>query len=751
MAYKDHIRRIARRLVKVAVWALAAFVVVFALSWALIEPVDEKAAREYPGGVVLRDAAGKVLRVSLGKDDTDCRPYYEARADDWIVKALVASEDRLYWRHPGVNPWSVARALRLNVFGGRRISGASTITMQAVRLISPHPKSYWWKFLESFKAMKLERDHDKLWIVTQYLNRAPFGSNLVGIEAAANGWFGKGAHDLSIGEAALLAGIVQRPTRFRPDRHLDDALKRREYVLGRMLELGYITDEQLKVATAAKPVLCRAPRPFREPYFCDWAMRHVRRSGGGGDFVTTLDADIQKAASDAVNRSAEENGWCSAAVVMRVSDGAVVALACSGDYFSREAGQVNTALAPRPAGSTLKPFIAALAMDRGILSPDERLRDVPLAYRGYNPQNFDASFRGTVSLRDSLVLSLNMPFVQLLGRIGLHDFGDTLRALGCANMSGSDDSYGLGMAIGNAEVTLVELVAAYGTLARGGAYMNPAALARETAGTDGDRGASRIFSQGAAYIVSDMLSGGERSQASLGHAADVQVSRFAWKTGTSAAYRDAWTVAWNPEWVVGVWCGHKQGGFGDTGIVGAEAAAPVAMGLARSLYPQNDGPWFVCPQNEVERCEICVDSGMKAGPDCPARRPGRALRGRGASAVCTKHRSGSGGASEAKDDSFVAAVKGKAKKAERLVISSPADGASIALVGDNTAMQKVVCKVIGNPPESRLWWFVDGAAKGETVGSQPFAFVPAPGRHSVSCSTADGVTASVRITVTEEE
>ena len=738
-----------RRTAKAAAWTALAGAAAFAVSWIFIDPVDEAAASAYPGGAVLRDASGRVLRVSLGKDDTDCRPYYSASADDWIVKALVASEDRLYWRHPGVNPWSVARALRLNAFGGRRVSGASTITMQAVRLISPHPKSYWWKYLEAVKAMKLERDHDKLWILTQYLNRAPFGSNLVGIEAASNGWFGKGAHDLGIGEAALLAGIVQRPTAFRPDRHLDEALRRREYVLGRMLELGYITEEQLAGAKAAKPVLCRAPRPFREPYFCDWAMRHVGRMGGG-DYSTTLDAGIQKAASDAVNRSAEEGGWSCAAVVMRVADGAVVALACSGDYFAKVAGQVNTALAPRPSGSTLKPFIAASAMDRGMLSPDERLRDVPLAYRGYNPQNFDASFRGTVSARDALVLSLNMPFVQMLGRIGMQGFADTLRALGCSHMRAGVQTYGLGMAIGNVEVSLVELVGAYGALARGGTYMDPAALASEARGASG-RGVSRIFSQGAAYIVSDMLSGGERSQAALGHSADVHVSRFAWKTGTSAAYRDAWTVAWNPEWVVGVWCGHKRGRFGDGRIVGAEAAAPVAMGLARLLYPQNDGPWFVCPENEVERCEICAGSGMRAGPDCPSRTEGRALRGRGASVFCTMHRSGADGAAERVRDPAVEALRNGSAKAEKIAISSPADGAQIALVGDDTSMQKVVCRVIGNPASSRLWWFVDGVAKGETVGSQPFAFEPVPGRHSVSCSTADGVAASVRITVTAEE
>ncbi|MBQ6009632.1 MAG: transglycosylase domain-containing protein, partial [Kiritimatiellae bacterium] len=251
---------------------------VFGLSWWLIDPHLER-ADEYPGGVVLRDNAGKVLRVSLGPDDADCRPYYVASKEDWIVKALVSAEDRRFFEHAGVNLPSVVRAAFQNVTSLRRVSGASTITMQATRLIHPHPRTLAWKYVEAFRAMQTERAHDKLWIISQYLNRAPFGSNLVGVEAAAQGWFGKRAKDLGIGEAALLAGMVQCPTRFRPDRHLDRALQRRAYVLGRMRALGVITPEQYEGAAASVPEIRRAPRPFAEPFFCDWAALRVARAG----------------------------------------------------------------------------------------------------------------------------------------------------------------------------------------------------------------------------------------------------------------------------------------------------------------------------------------------------------------------------------------------------------------------------------------------------------------------------------------
>lgn len=707
-----------RRIGRIAAAGTLSAIVFVALSWTFIDWTDE-GADKYAGGVILRDDAGNVLRVSLGEGDTDCRPFYVASRDDWIVKALVASEDGSFWSHHGVRPLSILRAACQNVFYGRRISGASTITMQAVRLIRPHPKTLWWKWKEAMMALKMERTKSKEWILSQYLNRAPYGSNLVGIEAAAQGWFGKGAKSLGLGEAAMLAGMVQAPSRFRPDRGYEKALKRRDYVLGRMQELGLATAAQVEGAKSVRPVICRAPRPFRCPYFCDWVMRSLGERAAG-DVRTALNADVQLICENAVDAAAAKGGASVATVVMRVDTGEVVALACSGDYLGGADGQVNTALAPRPAGSTLKPFLAALGIEKGFVTPETRLADVPTAFKGYRPSNFDTKYRGDVTVRDALIQSLNIPFVRLLNRLGVESFGQQLRTLGFRNLGASDEAYGLGMAIGNVEVTLMELVSAYAVLARYGTT------------SDG----TRVFAPGTAYLVSDMLSGNERSAAALGHVADVAASRFAWKTGTSSAYRDAWTVLWNPDYVVGVWCGHKRGGFGDRTVVGAKAAAPVAWGVARQLYPQNDGPWFVEP-GDVFRRKVCALTGRPASADCPATVEGTAVRGCSLSVLCDRHRRNAQGEVITVTD-----------KNSRLALTQPEDGATFKLV-PGTLNQQIVCQPTGNG-EGRLWWFVDGSLKGESAGAAPFALEVVAGEHLITCTTGAGDFASASIRVEAE-
>ena len=707
-----------RRIGRIAAAGTLSAIVFVALSWTFIDWTDEGADR-YAGGVILRDDAGNVLRVSLGEGDTDCRPFYVASRDDWIVKALVASEDGSFWSHHGVRPLSILRAACQNVFNGRRISGASTITMQAVRLIRPHPKTLWWKWKEAMMALKMERTKSKEWILSQYLNRAPYGSNLVGIEAAAQGWFGKGAKSLGLGEAAMLAGMVQAPSRFRPDRGYEKALKRRDYVLGRMQELGLATAAQVEGAKSVRPVICRAPRPFRCPYFCDWVMRSLGERAAG-DVRTALNADVQLICENAVDAAAAKGGASVATIVMRVDTGEVVALACSGDYLGGADGQVNTALAPRPAGSTLKPFLTALGIEKGFVTPETRLADVPTAFKGYRPSNFDTKYRGDVTVRDALIQSLNIPFVRLLNRLGVESFGQQLRTLGFRNLGASDEAYGLGMAIGNVEVTLMELVSAYAVLARYGTT------------SDG----TRVFAPGTAYLVSDMLSGNERSAAALGHVADVAASRFAWKTGTSSAYRDAWTVLWNPDYVVGVWCGHKRGGFGDRTVVGAKAAAPVAWGVARQLYPQNDGPWFVEP-GDVFRRKVCALTGRPASADCPATVEGTAVRGCSLSVLCDRHRRNAQGE-----------VMTVTDKNSRLALTQPEDGATFKLV-PGTLNQKIVCQPTGNG-EGRLWWFVDGSLKGESAGAAPFALEVVAGEHLITCTTGAGDFASASIRVEAE-
>ena len=675
------------------------------------------------GGLVLRDAAGETVRVTLAADGSDCRPSYRASKEDWIVKAIVAAEDGEYWRHHGVRPLSVVRATFQNLSRGRRVSGASTITMQASRLMSPHPKTLAWKVVEAVRALKLERRHDKLWILSQYLNRAPFGANLVGVEAAAETWFGKSARELGLGEAACLAGMVQAPSRYRPDRWPKRAEARRKYVLERMLRLGLITESQKRGAESVAISANRPVRPFVHPYYCDWALRRLGERTG--DVTTSLDPDVQQMCERAVGEAGATVGLSAAAVVMRVATGEVVAMACSGDYFGDSAGgQVNTATSPRPAGSTLKPFLAAMAFDRGLATPCERVSDAPRAFGEYRPVNFDGKCRGSVTVRDALVLSLNLPFVELLRRVGVEEFGATLRSLGFGSLGADDSKYGLGMAIGNVEVSLLELVAAYGAVARGGIYVEPS-VTPEDASASMRRGVG-VMSAEAAYLVSEMLSGDERSKASLGHVADVEVPRFAWKTGTSSAFRDAWTVAWNPQYVVGFWCGHKRGGFGDTTVVGAKAAAPGCWKIARFLCPRNDGPWFERPAGIVTR-HVCAVTGLPASAGCAETETGVALAGRSA-AICCR-----GGHSAA-----------ETRRAE-LEIARPADGASFRLV-PGMPQQKVICQATGVAGGSRLWWFLDGTPVGESVGPSPFAIEMREGTHSLVCASSSESSA-VSVTV----
>lgn len=705
----------------------AAALLALALSFCFIGWSDE-GADDYPGGLVLRDAAGGIIRVSLGPGDVDSRPFYKADKDDWIVKALVASEDGTFFEHCGVRPLSVLRAFWQNLTNRRRVSGASTITMQTVRLIKPHRKTYIAKWIEAVQAVKMERRKDKLWIISQYLNRAPFGSNFIGIEAAANGWFGKSAKNLTLSEAALLAGMVQAPSRFRPDRGYARALKRRDYVLGRMARLGFVTDAQAEAARGVRPEVLRSPRPFKYPHFCDYYVSRfcggARGEGFSRDVTTSLDPAAQEFAQRVVDAASEKRGCGVSAVVRKVATGEVAAMAVSGDYFASDAGQVNTALAPRSAGSTLKPFLAAFAMDAGLVAPGQKLLDIPKTYKGYAPSNFDVRWRGAVSLDDALVLSLNMPFVRLLEKLGVDRFGNLLRSAGFASIGCNDAEKGLGMAIGNVAVTLDELTSAYARLAR-------SALGE----------AEAPFNPQSAYLVTEMLSSPARSMAALGHIADVNAPRFAWKTGTSSAFCDAWAVAWNPEYVIGVWCGHASGRAGDKTITGTEIAAPLAWEIARFVEPGRNPKWFAKPKGVLSR-RICSVSGLPVNADCPSSLDALYSAEFSNARICDVHRRDFDGRLVERLDPVLEAFCLRVEKASKLSILQPAGGTVFERV-DGLDQQKIVVKVAGNPAASRLWWFLDGKTAGETLGSDSLVLDMTPGEHVLVCVTAEGVRAEV--------
>ena len=308
--------------------------VVLVLAWFLL-PFPRELLTRYPAATLLLDRDGAPLRLRLGPNDTDCRLRYHPDYDrDWITKAVVAAEDQRFWNHHGVDPLALGRAVRQNLRGRRVVSGASTITTQVVRLTQPRRRTLPTKAVELFRALQLERILDKPAILEQYLNRAPFGANLVGVEAASRRYFGKAPGDLSLAEAALLAGLPQSPSRLRPDRFPARARQRQAYVLERMLACGFITAAQ-RAAAAAQPVVLRKDAyPFRAPHFCDLLLDELpQRQGLSRDAAvvrTTLDPALQRLAEEILRRQVTglhpENVFGGAVVIIEVKTGAVRAL-----------------------------------------------------------------------------------------------------------------------------------------------------------------------------------------------------------------------------------------------------------------------------------------------------------------------------------------------------------------------------------------------------------------------------------------
>ncbi len=699
-----------------------------AIAWVVFPFPREKLA-VFPGGYLIADRDGTPLRVVLGADDTDGLPVYHPREGDWIVPAMVAAEDERFWRHPGIDPIAILRAALQNLFSGKTVSGASTISTQVIRLMEPRPRTIPTKIIEAFRALQMERLVDKDEILRQYLNRAPFGGNIVGVEVAAERYFGKSPHDLSLGEAALLAGLPQAPSRFRPDRYLERALKRRAYVLDRMERHGMVTPAQRADAERQQIVLRAKPRPFDAPHFSDAVI--ARAPLGSGVIRSTLDSSLQRVAEDALARQMEKLRDAritgGAVVILEVKTGAVRALAGSPDYFDVPShGQVNCALAARSAGSTLKPFVYAEAFDRGLLTPLTVQADVPRAFADFNPANFDDSFQGLVTARDALILSLNMPALTTTELVGQTRFYRTLHKLGFSTLNRAPETYGIGIVLGSGSVRLVDLANAYACLAREGEFL-PVRW-EEDAPTSA---VSRIFSREAAWLVSDILSGEERSIDAVGHRGDVWLPRVAWKTGTSSGFRDAWTVAYNPEYVVGVWIGNTDGS-GSSKLVGKLAATPVAWDIVRRLYSNNQSPWFAKPEGVQER-NVCSVSGRVPCPNCGQTVRDWYIAGVTPFAPCAVHARGAEPQWPPEVASFL-----KAKEPGMRIIA-PATGSRFKMLDNLFISQEIALSAT-----RAGHWFVDSAYLGE---SDRLTWPLERGRHEIVVSSLDGRTDRVVIRV----
>ncbi len=737
--------------------ALALIAMLFAI-WKQVPEPSEWLCRR-PTTTVLTDRRGQPLRVVLAEDGQDCRwlPYSEM--GPWLGPALIAAEDGRFYSHPGVDPLAIGRALLQNLARGRVVSGASTISTQVVRLAQLRARTYRTKLIEALMALKMERRLSKERILEEYLNRAPFGGFFVGAQAAARRYFGKDARELTLGEAALLAGLPQSPARYRPDRNLDRARRRREYVLRRMVRCGFITEAQHAEALAQPLAIQQRNYPLIAPHFAERARSNAPPEAPGSTIRTTLDPAVQRLAEDALRRRVAalrpDGVRGGAVVVLEVASGAVRALVGSPDPDDRRAaGQVNAALAPRSAGSTLKPLLFAQAFDEGRLTPGTVLADVPRLYPDYAPENFDGEFRGRVTARSALLDSLNIPALDLAREIGVERFHQRLRAFGFSTLTRSSASYGLGLALGNGEVTLLDLTNAYAAIARGGEFRPAIWFEDEQPAL-----ATAVVSAEAAWLVSDILSDPERTPPSAVPSSAARLPSVAWKTGTSSGFRDAWTVAWNPEYVVGVWMGNPDGAASPA-LVGGEAAAPTAWEIFRMLYPRGDAPAFARPPG-LHRCEVCAVSGRAAGPQCPTVAADWSIAGATRHQPCRVHIRQADGPRTATDEQWpedIAAFldRGRVRRSAATAsteipsppnIVSPKPGSPYRRWLPGNGAEQSLPLIAEARGAERLWWFADGEALGSARPGEPVWWPAPPGRHRLVCSDAAGVRAQIEIVV----
>ncbi|MBN2703363.1 MAG: penicillin-binding protein 1C [Pontiellaceae bacterium] len=728
-----------RTLGKIGLVAMAAFGVVW-----LLMPDYCGDLEDFDAVATILDRNGKPLRVVPDPSTILCEPVPLDQTGEWTAKALVAFEDKRFYEHGGVDSIAVCRAMLQNVLQGRVVSGASTLTTLVVKMTEPRSRNLWTKLVEAHHARQLEARLTKDEILEQYLNRAPFGGNVYGIEAASKRYFGKPARNLSLAESAMLAGLPQSPSRLRPDRYLKEALDRRDVVLWRMFENDMITRDQMQEAHDQPITLRREALPFLAPHFCDYLLQ---RHPGNERLDTTLDLGIQQVAESALQRRIEElspfgvSGG--AVVVIDVRSGELRAMVGSPDFWNTSAsGQVNGTVAGRSPGSTLKPFAYAAAMDQGLCTPATMMADIPMRFAGYDPQNYSLEYMGPVSVRQALVQSLNIPALQCVEQIGLESFVAQLRRLGFSTLDHSASHYGLGIVVGSSEMTLLDLSNAYACLARNGIWQPLRVLADEPVGEP-----RSIYSAEAAYMMADILGGDERSTDLVGHMADAVLPRVAWKTGTSSGHRDAWTVAYNPEYVVGVWLGNPDGSPSDA-LVGGSAAGPVAGEIFRRLYPCGDSPWFEMPDG-IQTRAVCACSGLVPCADCAAAVEDYYIPRISPTQPCAIHRDG-GEHWPAELQAFMERRGMGDAVADRednpLGIETPVDGETYRLLPAAPGIRQEM-RIAASGSGDTLYWFVDNELLCAASSADSVYWPLEKGAHTIACADASGRAARVRIVV----
>lgn len=530
--------------------------------------------------VMVTDRNGEPLRAFADEQGIWRYPTSTEQVSENYLNALLTFEDSHYFSHPGINPFSLMRAFGQWLNSGEIVSGGSTLTMQVARLRYGQAPGIGGKMVQMWRALQLEWHYSKTDILNYYLNHAPFGGAIEGVEAASRSYFGHSAELLTDAQAALLAGLPQAPSYYRPDRHPERATYQRNKVLKRQLAAQTLSLSDYDSALLEPVQVQRIERPLQAPLLA----RYLRQQQPDSGLITsTLDRQVQQPLRQLTSHYAQQlpPNASLAAVVMRHGDGHVLGYVGSADFSDNQRfAHVDMVQANRSPGSTLKPFIYGQALDEGIIHSESLLMDVPLVFADYQPSNFDRGFSGPVSTSQALKQSLNLPAVQILEQIGPARFYSQLANAGMPLQLPQQAKPSLAIALGGTATNLLSLTQTYSALANAGKTIAPVLT------LDTHTRSRHLLSPEAAWIVRNML----------------QDNQVAVKTGTSAGYRDTWAMAVTTHYTIGVWIGMPDN-QAMSGYYGGIAAKPLAQAIANQL-PRQSTSWHSKPDN-VQPTQIC--------------------------------------------------------------------------------------------------------------------------------------------------
>ncbi len=578
--------------------------------------------------VVLNDKQGGLLSAKIAGDGQWRFPGTGSTNPKFNC-SLVVFEDQYFMEHWGVNPVSVWRAFRQNSKAGKIVSGGSTITMQVARLIRKNQKrTYAGKLLELLMALRLELTHSKAEILALYAAHAPFGTNVVGVEAAAWRYFGRDLTQLSWAECATLAVLPNSPSMIYPGRNPEKLRQKRDRLLYKLYSLHYFDRETYTLAMREPLPEKPFPLPNKARHLLNRSLKEVP---GQNQYSTSIDAELQERLLEILSKHGERlkqnevHNLC--ALVLDVRNNEVISYIGNTPLKDREphGEDVDVIMADRSTGSLLKPYLYGFMLNDGQLMPNVLIPDIPTQISGYVPQNFDFTYDGAVPAKQALARSLNIPAVKLLQEYGIQKFLDRLQQLGLSSMNRSADNYGLSLILGGGESKLWDMCAAYAAMARtlnryngshtylASDWEKPRYLEQPAKKHSKEKAIDPLISASAIWLTFEAMAEVGRPDIDASWKRLGNAQKIAWKTGTSFGFRDGWAIGITGRYVVGVWIGNADG-EGRPGLTGISAAAPVLFEIFGAL-PKSD--WFGMPASDLRQVSVCAQSGCLPSPHCP--------------------------------------------------------------------------------------------------------------------------------------